>query len=516
MLVNASISDLTAEFKKNFSNELRKTSSEAYGTLFYINRSRIRDIAIFLHERGAVFINIFITDIGNKFELIYEYYFKFFKEKKYCFLITEVDKKANEIDSIEIIYPQAKFLEIELTKRYGLKFISFTEEVGEIFVIPKSVRPRDTKLNLLPFGIYNNIHSENNYFHIKVNVDEITGVVEKTGWLYRGIIPLLNRKNIFEDNLRLTKRISYTSSYHHNLAYIMAIEQIADIKVQERVNLLRTLLCEFERYENNLIWFANLLNLLGQKIKYRYLINQRGALLKLYQKYFKCTFLDDLNQIGYNIDIDVDDLKIIQLISEQALPMIYEAVCYYSHKKSVKARCEGIGVLDKKDAIEAGVTGPCLRSSGIIYDVRFEHPYLSYLDKEVCKLWDVVSFTEGDVFARVEVHLWEMKNSCDIINNIIKRLVEDETKIEPYDISQIKLPADKIGIVQVESSQGELSYYVKTADRPGKITLGSIYIATPSLKNFLSLNNYILKNNKESDFSLIIHSMDLNFNDIDL
>jgi len=516
MLVYASISDLLNEFKKNFTKELRKTASEKFGMLFYVNRSRIRDMAIFLHEKGAVFINIFITDIGNKFELVYEYYFRFFKENKYCFLITEVDKKANEIDSIEIIYPQAKFLEIELTKRYGLKFISFTEEVGEIFVMPKNISLKDMEMNLLPFGIYNKIHNNNNYFHIQVENDKITAVVEKTGWFYRGITPLLSKKNIFEDNIRLTKRITYPSSYHHNLAYIMAVEQIAGIKVQEKVNLLRTLLCEYERFENHLIWFANLLYLLGYKRRYYYLINQRLALQKLYQKYFKQTFIDDMNQIGSISDIGVDDLKVIKYISEQVLPMIYESVKFYSHKKYVKDRCEGIGVLDKKDAIEAGVTGPCLRASGINYDLRFERPYLSYLDKEICKLWDVVSFTEGDVFARVEVHLWEMKNSIDIINHILERLVDDESKIEPFDISKIKLVADKIGIIQVESPQGELTYYLKTAIRPGKITLGGIYISTPSLKNFLSLNNYILKSNDETDFELIVHSMDLNFNEIDL
>ena len=516
MLAYASISDLTAEFKERFSKELRKTASEAYGTLFYVNRSRIRDMAIYLDEKGAVFINIFITDIGNKFELVYEYYFRFFKENKYCFLITEVDKKANEIDSIEIIYPQAKFLEIELTKRYGLKFISFTEEVGEIFVIPKNISLQDAEMNLLPLGVYNKIHNYNNYFHIQAENDKITAVVEKTGWLYRGITPLLSKKNIFEDNIRLTKRITYNSSYHHNLAYITAIEQIANIKVQERVKLLRTLLCEYERYENHLIWFANLLYLLGYKRRYYYLIKQRIALQKLYQKYFKHTCLDDMNQIGAITDIQVDDLKIIKYISEHALPMVYESVKFYSHKRYLKERCEGIGILDKKDAIEAGVTGPCLRASGISYDIRFDHPYLSYLDKEICKLWDVVTFTEGDVFARVEVHLWEMKNSIDIINHILERLVDDETKVEPFDISQIKLVADKIGIVQVESPQGELSYYLKTADRPGKITLGGIYISTPSLKNILSLNNYILKSNDETDFELIVHSMDLNFNDIDL
>jgi Ni,Fe-hydrogenase III large subunit len=515
MLSNLSSVELTKEFKENFKNELRKTETKEFGPIFYVNRSRIRDIAIFLHERGANFTNIAINDLGEKFELIYVYFHKLLKNNKFLFISTEVDKKA-DIDSIELVFTQARFLEDELTKRYGLVFSRFTEDVEELFVVPKSLSLIDSVLNITPLGIYNKIHLDNDYFHIQVELDNIVAVSEKSGWLYRGITPLLSYKNIFEDNLKLTRRICYNSSYHHNLAYIMAIEQLIKIELDERTTLIRTLLCEFERFESHLIWFANLLFLLGYKRSYYFLLKRNQELKKLYKKYFNCDYLDDLNNIGYVIDIDKDKLSIIQLITENLLPIIYNSIEYFSTKKRVRDRCQGIGVLERRDAIDAGVTGPCLRSSGINYDIRSDKPYLAYLNKTMCKDWDVVTLNEGDVFARVKARLWELKNSYKIIKKILKLLIDDESVIEPVDISKVKLAANEISLVQLESSQGELQYYVKTADRPGKSFLGGIHIATPSLKNFLALNNYILKNNKETDFSLIVHSMDLNFNEIDL
>jgi len=509
-------SKLIDDFKETFQKELRKSSQESYGEMFFVNRSRIRDIAIFLSDNGANFINLLIIDLGTKFELIYIYYFKFLKEKKYWFILTEVDKQA-EIDSIEVVFAQAKYLEDELIKRYGLKFSPYTKEMEQVlFAVPTALNPPKKNLNLLPIGIYNKIHNDNHYFNTIIENEKILSVVEKTGWLYRGIIPLLQHKNIFKENLNIIKRICYPSSYHHSLAYIMAIEQLAGIEVQERVNLIRTLLCEFERYESHLIWFANLFYSLGFSRRYYYLINRHKELQKLYKKYFNNRFLDDLNFIGYTQDIEGQNLTVIQLITENLLPLVFNSVYYFSYKRYVKEKCQGLGILDKDFALDAGVTGPCLRATGINYDVRKENPYLSYLNKNISPNWDVVTFNEGDVFARIETRLWEMKNSSNLIYNLIDEIIDDESKIDPIDTSKIKLAANKIGLIQLESPQGELIYYIKTADRPGKTNLGGVFIATPSMKNFVALNNYILKNNYENDLSLIVHSMDLNFNEIDL
>ncbi len=515
MLANPSLQEIVENFKEKFKNELRKTDEKDFGTIFHVNRSRIRDIAIFFHEQGANFINIFVMDIGEKFEVTYEYFFKLLQNNKFLFISTEVDKKA-EIDSIQLVYPQAKFIEDEITKRFRLNFSRFTEEVEELFVAPKTIYPADSELNITPNGIYNKIHLDNDYFNIRVEQDRIVAVAEKTGWLYRGIVPLLIHKNIFEDNLRITRKICYTSSYHHNLAYIMAIEQLLKIIVNDRIKLIRTLFCELERYENHLIWFANLLFLLGYKRNYFFLLKRRQQLQSIYRKYLKCNHPDELNHIGSIINIQKDDLTKIKQITEAILPMTYESIYYYSNKRYIKDRCEGIGNLEKEDCQDAGVTGPCLRASGINYDIRSDNSYLLYLDKSIVKEWDIVTFKDGDVFARVQTRLYEMKSSYSIINQVLQLLTENEENVEMIDLSKIKLAADEYSLIQLESPQGELIYYIRTADRPGKSLLGGIYIATPSLKNFLALNNFILNGNKESDFALIVHSMDLNFNEIDL
>src|SRR5438105_13548371 len=43
-----------------------------------------------------------------------------------------------------------------------------------------------------------------------------------------------------------------------------------------------------------------------------------------------------------------------------------------------RQRTEGVGVISRKDAIEAGVTGPVLRASGVDYDLRKAFPFSGY------------------------------------------------------------------------------------------------------------------------------------------
>ena len=41
-------------------------------------------------------------------------------------------------------------------------------------------------------------------------------------------------------------------------------------------------------------------------------------------------------------------------------------------------RNEGVGIIDRETAVSYGLTGPCLRGSGVAYDVRKDHPYFGY------------------------------------------------------------------------------------------------------------------------------------------
>src|SRR5437016_2906086 len=66
-------------------------------------------------------------------------------------------------------------------------------------------------------------------------------------------------------------------------------------------------------------------------------------------------------------------------------------------------RLQNIGVISGEDAKALGWTGPCLRSTGVSYDIRKAHPYLKYDEVD----FDVPVGTSGDTLDRFLCRLEE-------------------------------------------------------------------------------------------------------------
>ncbi len=515
MLEIKSSFNLKEVFEQYFRIEIKEKIENKKNLIFTINGLKIRDMTSFFKERGGNLVNISILEFGESYQLIYEFHFKLYKRKKFLFLISKLENTSS-INSLDHIFPQAKYYENEIEKRYGLKFKSTEEKViKEVFTIPNSFKLTNKSRYLIPLGIYNKNDNLKHYFNLFLKKSQITTIKEKTGWLYRGIIPLLTT-NTFRQNLDLTKKICYPSSYHHNLAYIMALEQLFEIQSQNRVNNVRTIFCEFERFESLLSWFINLFHLLKNNKLSKRLHEIRAKFHQSIEEHLKIQFFDDINFIGYCKDFSNGDLLALQLalndLSRKTIDMIRKSV----YSNNIKEKCEGKGILERDDALHAGVTGCCLRASGIDHDIRFEKPYLSYMDKDLIGEWAIVTSRNGDVFSRIETRAWEIEHSIKIVDKLISKLIDDDNEIEIIDDKNLALPKEKIAIMQVESPQGELGYYLKTSDSGDPANLAGACICSPSLKNFMALNEFILKGSYKSDFPLIVHSMDLIFNEIDL
>jgi NADH-quinone oxidoreductase subunit D len=134
-------------------------------------------------------------------------------------------------------------------------------------------------------------------------------------------------------------------------------------------------------------------------------------------------------------------------------------------------RTVGIGVLSGEEALSLGLTGACLRGSGVDYDIRKHRPYDAY---------DLVDFevplaTEGDIYARYRCRMEEMRQSARIIQQCIDQLPPGP--IVGDDAPDLVMPLH--GNRKTEA--GSTTYgtgLIKFLDENGQFPIGDTYVST--------------------------------------
>ena len=79
------------------------------------------------------------------------------------------------------------------------------------------------------------------------------------------------------------------------------------------------------------------------------------------------------------------------------------------------SRFKDVGVMPADDALSWGWVGPCLRGSGVAYDIRKDHPYSGYEQYD----FDVPVGTVGDCYDRYLVRMEEIRQSLRIIEQAL-------------------------------------------------------------------------------------------------
>lgn len=118
-------------------------------------------------------------------------------------------------------------------------------------------------------------------------------------------------------------------------------------------------------------------------------------------------------------------------------------------------RSKGVGVLTKEQVISFGCTGGTGRASGWHNDLRKIKPYAAYGRVQ----FNEIVRTEGDSFARYMIRLDEIKESLNIIEQLIDNIPEGnyQEKMKPI----IKLPVGTF-YSEVEGSRGRMGVFIES------------------------------------------------------
>ena len=174
------------------------------------------------------------------------------------------------------------------------------------------------------------------------------------------------------------------------------------------------------------------------------------------------------------------------------------------HRISLK-RTKGVGIISAEDAVNWGVTGPCLRASGVAYDLRKAMPYAAYDQME----FDIPTGSACDTYDRYLVRTEEMRQSVRIIRQALDNLPDGEFR-HPKGPKKIKPPAGEVYHV-IEGPRGEQCFYIKSdgTEKPYRMRFRS-----PSFVNLQALP-LMTKGSLIADVVAVIGTLDIVLGDSD-
>ncbi len=284
-----------------------------------------------------------------------------------------------------------------------------------------------------------------------------------------------------------TDRLNYSSSFINNVAYCRTVEEMLGIEVPPKAVWARTILSEFSRIMDHCVCNGATLVDAGALTNFWYLFQPREEIYGLLEACSGARLTVAYGRIGglandLPLDFEARSRKLLEIIP----PFIDDVEKLVDRNRIWLDRSVGVSAISGEEAINWGWTGPCLRASGVAYDVRKAHPYDLYDTVE----WEVPVFSGGDVYDRYRVRMAEIRQSLSIIRQLLDQgmpdgpyIVDDPhvalpPKDEAYNqmeamIYHFKLIMDGIQVPpgerysMVEGANGELGFYI-LSDGSGK------------------------------------------------
>ena len=332
----------------------------------------------------------------------------------------------------------------------------------------------------------------------------VKNVQPHIGYIHRGIEKMCESIT-YPQIIHLTDRMDYLSAHINNEAVCLAVEKALDTEIPDRIKVIRTLMSELTRIQSHQLWWASFGMDLGGLTCFFYGLRDREKILDIFEETCGSRMIVSYNCPGglmYDIHPNFqqrvkDFIKYFRKILPEYDQLLSGNVIFHERSK-------GIGKLSLEDAISYGVTGPSGRASGFSCDVRKHDPYSAY-DKVK---FNEVLLTEGDTYSRYMVRIDEMRESMNIIEQLIDNIPEGPYAVKMKPI--IKLPEGEY-FQRVETARGELCVFIIS---DGNKNPYRIKFRTPSFVN-LGVLNLISRNFKIADLVAIGASLDLVIPDID-
>ena len=305
-----------------------------------------------------------------------------------------------------------------------------------------------------------------------------------------------------------TDRLDYFCSLTNNWAYALAVEKLAGLEVPERAQYLRVILAELTRIQNHVSAIGFLIQDMGASgTPLMYAFREREKILDLFEQLTGARMMCNYMRFGgCRVDASADWLESTRKVVAGLPAFFDEFEALLTGNEVLMARTQGIGVLRPELAVNAGVTGPLLRASGVDYDIRKVDHYGIY-DRFKFR---VPLGDHWDVYDRFMIRFLELRESVHILEQALKDIPDGPVMDPKAKIRGFRpKPGEAYG--RIEAPKGELGFYLISDGGPNPYRYR---VRPPSLINLTILEDMCLGHNL-ADVVLIFGSVDIVLGEVD-
>jgi NADH-quinone oxidoreductase subunit D len=376
------------------------------------------------------------------------------------------------------------------------------------------------------------------------------------GLLHRATEKLAETRTYLQ-TLPYMDRLDYVSMMSNEHAYCLAVEKLLGVDVPIRAKYIRVMFSEITRLLNHLLWLGAHGLDCGAMNMLIYCFREREDLFDMYEAvsgarmhaaYFrpggvyrdlpdampqyKASKVRNQREIErMNEDRQGSLLDFIEAFTQRFPKYVDEYETLLTDNRIWKQRTVGIGVVTPERALNLGFTGPMLRGSGILWDLRKTQPYEVYDQMD----FDIPIGRTGDCYDRYLCRVQELRESNRIIKQCVDWLrvnpgpvITDNHKVAPPDRESMKSNMEELihhfklfsegmrvpegeSYAAVEHPKGEFGIYIVSdgANKPYRLK-----IRAPGFPHLAALDE-MGRGHMIADAVAIIGTMDIVFGEID-
>ncbi len=426
-----------------------------------LKKDRIVDVCRFLAKSSNLNFNQ-PTDVCGvdylgrtpRFEVVYHLYS--INHNHRVRLRVPLDEDAPEIDSVTSVWKGVDWFEREVFDLYGINFrghpnmqrilchpqfeghalrkdfdpgqrFECTQSKLDLFTTdydkenPPMLEDPDDPLNdrtVVNIGPSHPITHGTLRLQCEIEGETIKRCRTEIGYLHR-CFEKMSETHTYHQVIPYTDRLNYCSAFMNNAGYAHAVETFLGVKVPKRAQAIRVILSELSRIIDHQVCIAANLVDVGALTNYWYLFRVREEVYELLEACCGGRMTVSYARIGgFAKDVPHDFEERVRHLLKILPKFMGDVNKLITTNPIFIGRTRDIGTVTAAQAVEYGFTGPCLRASGVEYDVRKAAPYWGYDHYE----FEIPVSDDGDTYARYMVRMEEIRQSARIIQQAIGTL----------------------------------------------------------------------------------------------